>query len=186
MLSLPLPYVRCLLSRSRMCLGRHCRGHPVHVSQVGGCPQQHQHPHMKPPAAFTPFPTPRPTHQPHLSRGRSPSGPLLGPPPPPQRHHRHDRPRQASITVVYVTLSQMRVLHRSGAHHTPFLQLPEWPQYRLYHQYLTQTARATGHTLLGNQDMKTAYRDFKKQHPRPIPVTPPYTPSGTKHEPVLW
>ena len=37
-LSLPLPHVRCLLSRSRMCLGRHCRGHPVHVSQVGGCP----------------------------------------------------------------------------------------------------------------------------------------------------
>ena len=34
-LSLPLPYVRCLLSRSRMCLGRHCRGHQVHVSQVG-------------------------------------------------------------------------------------------------------------------------------------------------------
>ena len=39
----------------------------------------------------------------------------------------------ASITVVYVTLSQMRVLHRSGAHHTPFLQLSEWPQYRLFH-----------------------------------------------------
>ena len=37
-LSLPLPYVRCLLSRSRMWLGRHCRGHPVQVSQVGGCP----------------------------------------------------------------------------------------------------------------------------------------------------
>ena len=37
-LSLPLPYVSCLLSRSRMCWGRHCRGHPVHVSQVGGCP----------------------------------------------------------------------------------------------------------------------------------------------------
>ena len=40
----------------------------------------------------------------------------------------------ASITVVYVTLPQMRVLHHSGAHHTPFLQLPEWPQYRLFHQ----------------------------------------------------
>ena len=37
-LSFPLPYVRCLLSRSRMCLGRHCRGHAVHVSRVGGCP----------------------------------------------------------------------------------------------------------------------------------------------------
>ena len=37
-LSLPLPYVRCLLSRSRMCFGRHCCGHLVHVSQLGGCP----------------------------------------------------------------------------------------------------------------------------------------------------
>ena len=37
-LSLPLPYVRCLLSRSRMCLGRQCDRHPVHVSWVGGCP----------------------------------------------------------------------------------------------------------------------------------------------------
>ena len=35
---LTLPYVMCLLSYSRMCLGRHCRGHPVHVSQLGGCP----------------------------------------------------------------------------------------------------------------------------------------------------
>ena len=90
----------------------------------------------------------------------------------------------ASITVVYVTLYQMRVLHRSGAHHTPFLQLPEWPQYSLFHQYLTKTARATGHTLPGKQDMQTAYRDFKKQHPCPIPATPPYTPTGSKHEPV--
>ena len=45
-LSLPLPYVRCLLGRSRMCLGRHCRGHPVHVSEVGGCP--HMCPWVRP------------------------------------------------------------------------------------------------------------------------------------------
>ena len=32
--------------------------------------------------------------------------------------------------------------------------------------------------------MEAAYRDFKKQHPRPIPATPPYTPTGSKHEPV--
>ena len=37
-LSHPLPYVRCLLSRSRMCLGRHSRGHPVHVSWWEGVP----------------------------------------------------------------------------------------------------------------------------------------------------
>ena len=49
---------------------------------------------------------------------------------------------RASMTVVYVTLSRMRVLHHSEAHHTPFLELREWPQYRLFHQYLMQTARA--------------------------------------------
>ena len=37
-LSLTLPSVRRLLSRSRMCLGRHCRSHPVHVTNMGGCP----------------------------------------------------------------------------------------------------------------------------------------------------
>ena len=83
----------------------------------------------------------------------------------------------ASITVVYVTLLQMRVLHHSRAHHTPFLQLLEWPQYRLFHQYLTQTARAAGHTLPGSRDMRAAYRDFKKQHPDPSqrhrPTHPP-------------
>ena len=63
----------------------------------------------------------------------------------------------ASITVVYVTLSQMRVLHHSRAHHTPFLQLPEWPKYRLFRQYLTQTARVAGHTLPGSTDMRPAY-----------------------------
>ena len=91
---------------------------------------------------------------------------------------------RASITVVYVNLSQMRVIHHSGAHHTPFLQLSEWPQYRLFHQYLTQTARAVGHTLPGSTDMRAAHRDFKKQHSRPIPATPPYAPTGSKHEPV--
>ena len=90
----------------------------------------------------------------------------------------------ASITVVYVILLGMQVLHHSGAHHTPFLQLPEWPQYRLSHQYLRQTARAAGHTLPGSKDMQAAYQDFEKQHPRPIPATPPYAPSGSKHQPV--
>ena len=91
---------------------------------------------------------------------------------------------EASITVVYTTLAKMQVLHHSGAHHTPFLQLPKWPQYRLFHQYLTQTAQAAGHTLPGSKDIQAAYRDFKEQHPRPIPATPPWAPTGSKHEPV--
>ena len=67
----------------------------------------------------------------------------------------------------------MRVLDRSGAHHGPFLQLSEWPQYRHFCQYLTRKGRAAGHTLLGSQDMKAAYWDFKKQHPCPVPATSP-------------
>ena len=90
----------------------------------------------------------------------------------------------ASIAVVYVTLPQMWVLHRSGAQQTPFLQLPEWPQYRLFRQYLTQTAPGAGHTLPESKDMKAAYRDFKKQHPFPVPATPCCTPTGSKHEPI--
>ena len=62
----------------------------------------------------------------------------------------------ASVTVVYVTVPQMRVLHHSGAHHSPFLHLPEWPQYRLFHQYLPQTARAAGDTLPGSKDMQAS------------------------------
>ena len=71
----------------------------------------------------------------------------------------------ALITSVYITPSQMRVLYHSGAHHTPYLQLCTWPQCRLFHQYLTQTARATGNRLPDNKDMKTACRDPRAQHP---------------------
>ena len=45
-------------------------------------------------------------------------------------------------------------------------------------------ARAAGHALPGSKDMKAAYRDFKKKHPRSVPATPPYAPNGSKHEPV--
>ena len=75
----------------------------------------------------------------------------------------------ASITVVYVTLSQMRVLHHTGAHHTPFPQLPEWPKYRLLRQYLTQSSRphpARKHRHAGSL-------------PRFQKATPPTRPSDT-------
>ena len=90
----------------------------------------------------------------------------------------------ASITVVYVTPPGMRDLHRSEAHHTPFLQLPKWPQYRLFRQYLKQTAQAAGHTLPGSHNRKASYRGLRKQHPCPVPATPPYTATDSKHEPV--
>ena len=88
----------------------------------------------------------------------------------------------ASITLVYVTLFQTRVLRHSGAHLTPFIQLPTWPQYQLFSQYLTQTARNTGNRLPDNKDMKTAYRDFSAQYPNLVPTTIPYIPMGSKQE----
>ena len=70
-----------------------------------------------------------------------------------------------SITVVYVTLSQMRVIRRSGAHHTPLLKLPKRPQYRLFHQYPERTAQAAENRLLHNASMKTAYRNVQGATP---------------------
>ena len=161
---------------------------PGHKTTLDTPPDGHANPHehapVEPAANSPPFHAPRHTHQPHMPGGRT-LAVLCG-----DLHH-HPKGTintidlvGASITVVYDTLPQIRVLHRSGAHRTPFLQIPEWPQYRLFHQYLTQTARTAGHTLLGSKDMKAAYRDFEKQQPPPIPATPPYAPNGSKHEPV--
>ena len=149
-----------------------------------GYANEHEHAPVEPPAASPPLRTTPHTHQPHVPGGRACGGPLRRPPPAPRGHHQHYRPR--------------RGLHHHSIRHPltnagpspqqstprPFLQLPEWPQYRLFHQYLTRTARAVGHTLAGSTDMRAAYRDFKKQHLRPIPVTPPYAPTGSKHETV--
>ena len=161
---------------------------PQHMPALGTPPDghahQHEHPPVEPPAASAPSP-----HHAILTNHTCPEkGPLAV-----LCGDLHHHPKGtihtidlvgASITVVYVTLAQMRVLHHSGAHHTPFLQLPEWPQYRLFHHYLTQTARTAGHTLPGSKDMRKAYREFTRQHPQPIPETPPYAPTGSKHEPV--
>ena len=84
---------------------------------------------------------------------------------------------EASITVVYVTLSPMRVLHHSGAHHTPFLQLPEWPKYSLFRQYLTHTARAAGHLCQEAQTCEQPTGNSKSSTPAPFqrhhPTHPP-------------
>ena len=145
---------------------------------------QHQEPHPEPPAAFTPFSTPSHPHQ-HTCQEERPLAVLCG-----DLHH-HPKGTidtidlvGASITVVYVNVSQMRVLYHSGVQYTPFLQLPTWPQYLLFYQYLTQTARATGNRLPDDKDMKKGYQDFRAQHLCPVPATAPYIPVGSKQGPV--
>ena len=69
---------------------------PQHMPALGTPPDGHAHQHehapVEPPAASPPIPTPRHTHQPHVPRGRTSSGPLRGPPPSAQGHHPHRRP----------------------------------------------------------------------------------------------
>ena len=71
---------------------------PQHMPKMDTPPDGHAHQHqytpVETPAAATPFPAPRPTHQPHMPGGRTPGGPLRGPPPSAQRHQRHHRPRR--------------------------------------------------------------------------------------------
>ena len=155
---------------------------PTLDTSPDGHAHQHQHTPVEPPAASTPSPAPRHTHQPQMPGGRTPGSPLRGPPTSPQRHHRHHRPRRGLHHSSILHPLQMQGLRRSGG--IPFLQLPKWPQCRVFGQYLTQTAQAAGHSLLGSQPTKAAYRDFKKQHPCPVRATPPYTPTGWKHEPA--
>ena len=68
---------------------------PHHMPTLDTPPDRHAHQHqhmpVEPPAASTPFPAPRHTHQPYMPGGRTPGGPLRQLPPSPQRHHRHHR-----------------------------------------------------------------------------------------------
>ena len=105
---LPLPYVRCLLSRSRMCLGRHCRGHPVHVYQVGGCP--HMSPWVGP-------------HSPYF--GRQLRG-LLS-------HVEYLSPQGVFLTLIHSTTASALWLELRG--HSAWQATPSWTVYRLtYHR----------------------------------------------------
>ena len=103
-LSLPLPYVRCLLSRSRMCLGKHCRGHSVHVSEVGGCP--HMCPWIGP-------------HAPSFGRQ------LWGLP----SRVEYLSPQGVLLPLVYGTTASLLWLELRG--HSAWQATPSWTVYRL-------------------------------------------------------
>ena len=86
----------------------------------------------------------------------------------------------ATSTPLYAKLVMVSY-HRSGAHHTTFLRLPAWPRYQLFNQYLTQTTRDTGNLL---PDKKDSTPGVPKTTPYPIAADKPYTPTGSKREPV--
>ena len=80
-----------------------------------------------------------------------------------------DRPCRvkATITVVYITPTQMRVLAQCGAHHVLFLSDPQLPSHRILPAYLRTCATKAGRTMPGPKDIDTGYKNFQHQHPRP-------------------
>ena len=75
----------------------------------------------------------------------------------------------ATITIVYITPTQMRVMALCRAHHAPFLSELQWPARRIFQAYLRTCATKAGRTMPGYKDIDTAYKTFQRQHPRPRP-----------------
>ena len=66
----------------------------------------------------------------------------------------------ATITIVYITATQMAVMAQCGAHHAPFLSNPQWPVRRIFEAYLRACALKAGRTMPGPKDMDAAYKTF--------------------------
>ena len=75
----------------------------------------------------------------------------------------------ATITIVYITPTQMKVMAQCDAHHAPFLSDPQWPAGHVFQAYLCACATKAGRDMPGPKDIDTAYKGFQRQHPRPRP-----------------
>ena len=75
----------------------------------------------------------------------------------------------ATITIVYITPTQMRVMAQCGAQHAPFLSDLQWPARHVFQAYLHACATKVGREMPGPKDIDTAFKTFQHQHPRPRP-----------------
>ena len=75
----------------------------------------------------------------------------------------------ATITIVYITPTQMKIMAQCDAHHAPFLSDPQWPARRVSQVYLCACATKAGRDMPEIKDIDTAYKAFRRQHPRPRP-----------------
>ena len=73
----------------------------------------------------------------------------------------------ATITIVYITPTQMRVMAQCRAHHAPFLSDAQWPSRRVFQTYLGACRTKAGRAMPGPRDIDTVYKIFQHQHPRP-------------------
>ena len=75
----------------------------------------------------------------------------------------------ATVTIVYITPTQMKIMAQCDAHHAPFLSDPQWPARHVFQAYLRACATKAGRNMPGPQDIDTAYTAFQRQHLRPHP-----------------
>ena len=93
----------------------------------------------------------------------------------------------ATITIVYITPPQMKIMAQCDAHHAPFLSDPQWPARRVFQSYLRACATKAGREMPGTKDIDTAYEAFQRQRPRPCPSEheAPNNGNTTREEPTL-
>ena len=75
----------------------------------------------------------------------------------------------ATITIVSITPTQMSIMAQCDAHDAPFLSDPKGPARRVFQACLRPCATKGGRKMLGPKDIDTAYKAFRRQHPRPRP-----------------
>ena len=75
----------------------------------------------------------------------------------------------ATITIVYITPTQMKIMAQCDAQHAPFLSDPQWPARHVFQAYLRACATKAGRDMPAPKDIDTAYTAFQRQHPRPRP-----------------
>ena len=90
-----------------------------------------------------------------------------------------------TITIVYITPTQMKIMAQCHAHHTLFLSNPQWPARHAFQGYRRACATKAGRDMPGPKDIDTAYKALQRQQPRPRQGEPetPNDGSTTQEEP---
>ena len=73
----------------------------------------------------------------------------------------------ATITIVYITPTQRKIMAQCDADHAPFLSDPQWPARRVVQAYLRACATKAGRDMPGPKDIDAAYKACQRQQPRP-------------------
>ena len=102
----------------------------------------------------------------------------------------------ATITIVYITPKQMKIMAKCDTHHAPFLSDPQWPARHVFQAYLRACATKAGRDVRGPRTSTRRTQPSSASTPGPArastrpPTTaarrrgsPPRQPKGEHHPP---